>query len=96
MSSHTVLQRGDTDLIGRTPDNLRSIQHLMTKPPATCTGGLYQSQIALDLVTRAAVATTATAAAAIFAGLSFVDVQRSAAQVRSVELLDGSGAFFLR
>src|SRR6267143_443011 len=46
------------------------------------------------LVTRAAVATAAIAAA-IFAGLGFVNLQRTSAQVFTIELRDSSSAFFL-
>jgi hypothetical protein len=59
--------------------------------------GFYQLQISdYWLVTRAAVATATTTAAAIFAGLGFVDVQSPSGHVLTIELLDSSSAFFLR
>ncbi len=59
-------------------------------PEAFISRSLFASY---GLVTRTAVATAATAA--IFSGLGFVDIQCASAQLRSVELLDSSGAFFL-
>ena len=65
-------------------------------PGEYSTGGFYQSQLfaSYGLVTGAAVATAATAAS-IFAWLSFVNLQCPSSQILAIELLDGSGTFFL-
>jgi hypothetical protein len=57
---------------------------------------LCQSQLIANcgLVTRPAIATDA--AAAIFAWLSLVNLQRAPAQFRAIELLHSRSAFFLR